>query len=114
MPPSLKSLGQETTFADAGDLVRMTLQTHKTTKLRWMFEAQYISEIPDDPTLAFESKTDLNGTLIQSLVISDVSERHYGVYEVTSENEGCIARVKFYIKHPAGRLIYLMFSYFGQ
>lgn len=84
----------------------MKLQTAKTTKLQWVFEAQYLSEIPNDASLAFESETDPNGTFIQSLVISDLAERHYGLYEVTTEKEGCIASVKFYIKHPAGVLIY--------
>ena len=82
----------------------MSLQTNKETKRHWVFEAKHISEIPDDPSLAFEYKNHTNGKFVQSLVVSDIMERHYGLYEVTSERDGCRTTLRFQVKHLSGAL----------
>ena len=68
----------------------------------WTFEAQVIPDVPDDPDMAF-LRTLQNSTVSETLVISSVGWRHFGIYAVETEKNGCKNTVTFHLQQDEGK-----------
>jgi len=80
-------------------------------RTRWTFDAQLIPDVPDDPDMAFERG--LKEKLVtETLVISSLDWRHFGVYAVETEKDGCREETTFHIQHDKGEsfnIVYVLF-----
>ncbi|KAJ7340309.1 hypothetical protein OS493_003042 [Desmophyllum pertusum] len=84
-------------FALSGDEISLSVETERGLKTVWTFDAQMIPEVPDDPDMAFQRSLQ-NNTISEVLVISSVDWRHYGIYVVETEKNGCKGTVTFHLQ----------------
>ena len=88
-------------FALPGDEISLSVETERGLRTKWTYEAQIIPEVPEDPEMAFERGLKDN-KISETLVISSLDWRHYGIYVVETEKAGCREAITFNIKHDKG------------
>ena len=88
-------------FALPGDEISLSVETERGLRTTWTYEAQIIPEVPEDPEMAFERGLKDN-KISETLVISSLDWRHYGIYVVETEKAGCREAITFNIKHDKG------------
>ena len=95
-------------FALPGDVISLSLEIKRGLRTTWTYEAQIIPEVPDDPDMAFER--DLKDNMIsETLVLSSLDWRHYGIYAVETEQNGCRETITFNIQHDKGKTFDIVF-----
>ena len=99
--PRMEAASPTRLHASIGREVRLPVASEKNLALSWMFEATEISQIPDDPSLAFQRDT-RGEQVLQTLVITELEFRHYGLYSVEGEKDGCKERIQFDVRHAVG------------
>ena len=77
------------------------METERGLKTTWTYDALEIPEIPDDPDLAFQRNL-TKDIISETLVISSVDWRHFGIYVVETEKKGCKATVTFHVQEGQG------------
>ena len=80
-------------------------------KTTWTYDAQIIPDVPDDPNMAFQRILKEN-IIVESLIISDLDWRHFGMYIVDAVKDGCKETLTFHIMHEKGIILhYCIFIY---
>lgn len=102
--PHLVAKSPTQVFVFQGDDVYLTVDSERGVMTTWTFEAQVIPDVPDDPDMAF-LRTLQNSTVFETLVISSVGWRHFGIYAVETEKNGCKNTVTFHLQQDEEREI---------
>ena len=107
--PHLIAKSPSQVFALPGDEISFSVETERGLKTTWIYDAQVIPEIPDDPDMAFQ-RTLKKDKISEVLVISSVDWRHFGIYVVETEKGGCKGAVTFHLQQDQGeRLLIVKF-----
>lgn len=77
------------------------METERGLKTIWTYDALEIPEIPDDPDMGFQRILE-EDRISETLVISSVDWRHYGIYVVETKKEGCKTTVTFHVQQDQG------------
>lgn len=100
--PHLIAKSPTQVFVFQGDEVYLTVDSERGFVTTWTFEAQVIADVPDDPEMAF-LRTLQNNTVSETLVITSVEWRHFGIYAVETEKDGCKKTVTFHLQQDEGK-----------
>ena len=77
------------------------METERGLRTTWIYDALEIPEIPDDPDMAFQ-RTLTEDRILETLVISAVDWRHFGIYVVETKKKGCKATLTFHVQQEQG------------